>query len=138
MYNRAYRQRRPPTVPINYSGNAFERSANERGNFDVMPIPSPPIVEASFKEQPFKEQPKEEPRADIREETHKTMREKTEECEKREEKGRPDLLSGLFGGKLFPRGIGNEELLLFALILLVAQSGEADELLIYLVILLLT
>ena len=121
MYNRSYRQRRPPTVPINYSGNAFERGAPERGNFDVMPIPVPPIVEASFEESP---------REDIKEEK------RCETCEKKEEK--PNFLSGLFGGKLFPRGIGNEELLLLALILLVAQSGEADELLIYLVILLLT
>ena len=119
MYNRSYRQRRPPTVPINYSGNAFERGAPERGNFDVMPIPAPPIIEASFEESPHE---------DIKEEK------RPETCEKKEEK--PNFLSGLFGGKLFPRGIGSEELLLLALIILVSQSGEADDLLIYLVVLL--
>ena len=126
MYNRSYRQRRPPTVPINYSGNTFERFPPEKGNFDVMPIP--PIECETVSPTPSCN--------DICE----VEREKPSECEKHggRDQNPQNFLSGLFGGKLFPRGIGNEELLLLALILLVAQSGEADELLIYLVILLLT
>ena len=127
MYNRSYRQRRPPTVPINYSGNAFDRQPLERGNFDVMPIP-PAECETVCEEEKYESVC--EKRCDICNDDA--------DKEKCEEKGKLNFLSGLFGGKLFPRGIGNEELLLLALILLVAQSGEGDELLIYLVILLLT
>ena len=121
MYNRSYRQRRPPQIPMNYSGNAFERFSPEKGNFDVMPIP--PVEREAMPTAP-----------EFADEKY----EKCENIEKYEDKEKPNFLSGLFGGKLFPRGIGNEELLLLALILLVAQSGDADELLIYLVILLLT
>jgi hypothetical protein len=114
---------------MNYSGNAFERFTPEKGNFDVMPIP--PIACETVSECDCLEKEKCE---SVRDEKC----EKIDKCDKCEEKGKPNFLSGLFGGKLFPRGIGNEELLLLALILIVAQSGEADELLIYLVILLLT
>lgn len=113
---------------MNYSGNAFERFTPEKGNFDVMPIPPVECETVPLSELCEDKKCEEvcgKPRKD-------------EKIEKREEVGKPNFLSGLFGGKLFPRGIGNEELLLLALILIVAQSGEADELLIYLVILLLT
>ena len=131
MYNRSFRQRRPPQIPMNYSGNAFERFTPEKGNFDVMPIP--PIERETVHERTSCDGEIREAVCDKPFDNEK--HEKTSKCE---EKEKTNLLSGLFGGKLFPRGIGNEELLLLALILLVAQSGEADELLIYLVILLLT
>lgn len=125
-YNRSYRHRRPPTVPINYSGNVFERPHVDRDNIDVMPIPvEDPIVIETVEDPPdFKTVQQENEGA-------------TDPPRKTDEK-KPNFLANLFGGKLFPRGIGNEELLLLALILLVAQSGESDELLIYLVILLLS
>ena len=129
MYNRSYRQRRPPTIPINYSGNAFSRTPPEKGNFDVMPIPSPPMIEVTPTEC-------EEKHADKCEKECDDHNEKPSECGNREDSAKHNFLSGLFGGKLFPRGIGSEELLLLALIILVSQSGEADDLLIYLAILL--
>lgn len=127
MYNRSYRQRRPPTVPINYSGNVFDRQAHERGNFDVMPIPHAE-----------RENERDTEKCEAVCDTPCDVRGGDIDRGKCDERGKPNFLSGLFGGKLFPRGIGNEELLLLALILLVAQSGDGDELLIYLVILLLT
>ncbi len=41
-----------------------------------------------------------------------------------------------FGGKLFPRGIGNEELLILALILTTSQSDNQNDILFYLILLL--
>ena len=125
-YNRSYRHRRPPTVPINYSGNAFERPHTDRDNIDVMPIP----VEAPIAVETVEAPPTPE--------TVETERESVATSSRQTDEKKPNFLANLFGGKLFPRGIGNEELLLLALILLVAQSGESDELLIYLVILLLS
>lgn len=102
MYNRAYGQRRPPHLPENYSGNAFYRVPieKEEDKKETCQLPE----EAPCCEPPCADDPP---------------------SEKREEtKG--GLLPAI-SGRLFPRGLGGEELLILALILITSQSeGEKD------------
>ncbi len=118
MYNRQHGQRRPPTVPQNYSGNAFYRvpySEPEPAE-EPLPMPEPEPVEAVF---------------DASE---------CEECGTCPPHDGPQAPSSSLpfnlGGKLFPRGLGSEELLILALILMTSQSEDGNEILFYLILLL--
>ncbi len=66
--------------------------------------------------------------------------EECERCESRLPSDEPkETKKGLpfnFGGKLFPRGLGNEELLILALILMTSQSEDGNEIFLYLILLL--
>ncbi len=145
MYNRSYGQRRPPRIPQNYSGNAFspsgsvqipqshpqpttpppppepdeircndacERSPSPQGGmFALPPAPSP--------------LPPENDCGGCKDAVR-------EPCECREEqKPKPH--------SLFPNGIGDEEMLILGLILLLSQGGgecDAGEVIPFLVLLL--
>ena len=115
VYKRAYGQRRPPLIPPNYSGNAF------RNEETVEPV----NVEA--------DEIKETQSADVREENVTSPPPPTvpdesavEKRVKKSESPFTDLMRGT---------LGNEELLLLALIFITSQSGASD-ILPYLVILL--
>ncbi len=129
MYNRSHGRRRPPTVPQNYSGNAFYR----------IPYEEKPPTEAECREIPSRPEPCEtEPGCPVCDE-QKCEREC--ECEKKHPPllppSDPQKLSlPFFGGKLFPHGIGNEELLILALILITSGNEDCTELLLCLVLLL--
>ena len=133
MYNRSHGRRRPPIVPQNYSGNAFYR----------IPYEEKPPADAEFHEVPPCE----------------TERERQERCEssppcecececEREcecKSGHAPILQPIhsqkpslpfLGGKLFPHGIGNEELLILALILITAGNEDCSDLLLCLILLL--
>ena len=122
MYNRSYGTRRPPKVPLNYSGNAFYRVPYEerreepyKANMtDVKEEPEICQEEINVTECPCEhvgECPKE-----------------TKECKKN---GFPAI-----GGKLFPKGLGNEELLILAMILITSGEESNTELLLCLTLLL--
>ena len=134
MYNRSYGQRRPPTIPQNYSGNAFYRVPPEQ----LRPDP-PPVCESECEPKP--DAPSPPP-------CEQECVEKTAcGCEKEGCDCRPDSFEKPHGslpslpffggrGKLFPRGIGGEELLILALILITSSSDESNDLLFFLVLLL--
>ena len=105
MYKRAYGQRRPPLIPPNYSGNAFRQE-------EAVDNASLPDVNA-------------EPR-----EEEQVMLPPSSDNEQKKETRTAPLFTDLLRG-----GLGNEELLILALIFLVSQSG-GDDLLPFLVILL--
>ena len=105
MYKRAYGQRRPPLIPPNYSGNAFRQ---EELAVDASELDANDV---SHVEEDVTPSPTEV------------------DAVKKETRGASpftDLLRG---------GLGNEELLILALIFLTSQSG-ADDLLPFLIILL--
>jgi hypothetical protein len=135
MYNRSYGQRRPPTIPQNYSGNAFYRVPENERRPDPPPPPTPPPCDCEECAQVCECENSCECHG---KEDCKCEKEcctcQTNEHEKPAESNRPTL--PFLGGKLFPRGIGGEELLILALIL-VASSGEQDNDLIFFLILLL-
>lgn len=113
VYKRAYGQRRPPLIPPNYSGNAFREDTAE----ELPPVSvgeaDPPVEEELTKES-----------------TAPSV------CASGEEHGEsktPKSVSPF--SDLLRGGLGNEELLLLALIFITSQSGESD-ILPYLVILL--
>lgn len=130
MYNRSHGRRRPPIVPQNYSGNAFYRIPYEEKpptEAECREIPDPPPVPC----EPERECP--------------VCDGKPCECECEREKERPPILPPLhsqkpslpfLGGKLFPHGIGNEELLILALILITSGNEDCTDLLLCLVLLL--
>ncbi len=111
MYNRQHGQRRPPAVPQNYSGNAFYRVpyTEPEPELEPLPVPEPELADVQDLEAaPIPSEP--------------VVPEK----------------APLFniGGKLFPRGLGNEELLILALILMTSQGENGNEILLYLIFLL--
>lgn len=128
MYNRAYGQRRPPTLPQNYSGNAFYRVPPEQ----LRPDP-PPEDDNRCECEPERQCEQEQPSVDC------SCEKECCECRHDEcEKGKS--LSGLpffkNRGRLFPRGIGTEELLILALILITSSGDENNDLFFFLILLL--
>ncbi len=120
MYNRQHGQRRPPTIPQNYSGNAFYRVPYT----EPEPVIEPPALPILLAEpEPIVEPPVE---CEFCENTASPV--------ETPEPTKPPLLN--LGGKLFPRGLGNEELLIIALILMASQSEDGNEILFYLILLL--
>ncbi|MBE6550433.1 MAG: hypothetical protein E7670_08420 [Ruminococcaceae bacterium] len=139
MYARSGQGRFPRDlrVPKNYAGNAFRASPAEN----------------ETKEPIFIDENTDEHQAPIQEaiaqETKETLKEEandTKEAEQTEEK-RETRQTGLFSfpkldiglGKLFSRGglsLGFEELLLLGLILLIANEGKGDDLILLLILLL--
>lgn len=124
MYNSKPRYNRFTSefsVPENYSGSAFREIEEEK----VLPSES---RESNTDE-------------DI-EVYEEEKLEETVECSKKEESSPPPKKSFLpagFGfdiGKLFRGGFGFEELLIIGLILLVAQSDESSDIILFLVLLL--
>ena len=122
MYNRSHGRRRPPTIPQNYSGNAFyripyeEKPPTETECRELPPEPEPCVSEC---ECPSQDECSDECKCKITEPPHEA---------------RPSL--PFLGGKLFPHGIGNEELLILALILITAGNEDCTDLLLCLVLLL--
>lgn len=120
MYNRQYGQRRPPSPPQNYSGNAFYRVPPSE--ISVSPLDEPNEVIQQTNDIAFAVQ---------EEERH----------DQRDIESPPEIPSAkhslpMFGGKLFPRGLGSEELLILALILMTSQSEDQNDILLYLILLL--
>ena len=123
MYSRAYDRNRP-TIPSGYNGTAFSEETltpalpperhehSDRHHHPPMP-PIPPLPPDENCDccdcLPMKIEPP---------------------C------GKKPPLPSIFGGKLFPNGIGSEEILLLGLILLVSQNENDADALIYLIILL--
>lgn len=117
MYNRQYGQRRPPNPPQNYSGNAFYRVPQ-------VELPPPPPQE-------------EAPELPLIVEDEPIVHDKEDERSAPSTHEQPQRSPlPLFGGKLFPRGLGSEELLILALILMTAQSEDQNDILLYLILLL--
>ena len=111
MYNRNY-EKRPPEIPSGYNGTAFsEEPTSPAPPFDPpRRPPTPPDENCDCCDcLPAKIEPP---------------------------YGKKPPLPSIFGGKLFPNGIGSEEILLLGLILLVSQSETETDALIYLIILL--
>ena len=145
MYNRSYGQRRPPRIPQNYSGNAFSPSGSVQipQSHPQPPTPSPPpepdeircndTCERSPSPQggmfALPPAPSPLPPEDDCGGCEGAVR---ESCECREEpKPKPHAL--------FPNGIGDEEMLILGLILLLSQGGgecDAGEVIPFLVLLL--
>lgn len=138
MYARRPDPSRPLRVPENYSGHAF--SGRDRGN-DMPPAaraPQPPYTPPPSDLPPDSYDPAMQAEAIPAEEspavTSKEERPKADTAppETRSESARPaSLLSALFSpieeiGKHFPfgHGIGSEELLILAIMLLVLLSGN--------------
>lgn len=119
MYNRQYGQRRPPSPPQNYSGNAFYR------------VPASEISVSPVDEEVDALQMPNEPEFIEQEEQHDQRAPEREADTPPAKHALP-----IFGGKLFPRGLGSEELLILALILMTAQSENQDDILLYLILLL--
>ena len=117
MYNRSHGRRRPPTVPQNYSGNAFYRVPYEEKVPSEAECPETPKEPCTFECDPSE---------------CECEKDKVPQILKPQSK---DLLP-ILGGKLFPHGIGNEELLILALILITAGNEECTDLLLCLVLLL--
>lgn len=125
MYNRNY-EKRPPEIPSGYNGTAFSEEPTS---------PAP-----SFDRRP----PERHEHGDIGDRPHRPPTPPDENCDccdclpaKIEPPcGKKPPLPSIFGGKLFPNGIGSEEILLLGLILLVSQSETETDALIYLIILL--
>lgn len=134
MYNRSYGQRRPPRIPQNYVGNAFDPPQS------VQITPSEP-------EESERLQPKEEtattqsglfalpapPQKEECESEEKVGQGACKTCEKpcEEHKRKPH--------SLFPAGVGDEELLILGLILLLSHGGgtcDAGEVIPFLMLLL--
>ena len=105
MYKRAYGQRRPPLIPPNYSGNAF-RQEDISSDASELDANGVSHVEEDVTPSP----------AEL-------------DVSKKETRGASPFAEMLRGG------LGNEELLILALIFLTSQSG-ADDLLPLLIILL--
>ena len=122
MYNRSHGRRRPPVVPGNYSGNAFYRVPYE----EKPPISVEPVEEC-----------------EVRPSCEDIECECFEECEREKEEKHCDVKPihekstlPFLSGKLFPHGLGNEELLILALILITAGNEDCTDLLLCLVLLL--
>lgn len=140
MYTRSGQGRFPRDlrVPKNYAGNAFRPPLAEKGS------PNPIFIDESFEETAAEKQ-------DILSEETQDIpvneaNSNTEPPEKEEQKNEAKQ-TGLFSfpkfdigiGKLFSRGgvnIGFEELLLIGLILLIANEGTGDDLILLLILLL--
>ena len=113
VYKRSYGQRRPPLIPPNYSGNAFSVSESQE---DISDAPSERHAESDVLD---------------------TQNEHGSEV-KSDQATDASLPKSAFRTPqaLFKSTLGNEELLLLAIIFLLFQSGESD-VLPYLVMLLL-
>ena len=125
MYSRAYDRNRP-TIPSGYNGTAF----SEESLTPALPDDRRP--------------PERHEHGDHGERHHRPPTPPDENCDccdclpaKIEAPcGKKPPLPSIFGGKLFPNGIGSEEILILGLILLVSQNENDADALIYLIILL--
>lgn len=111
MYSRREFGERYPRVPRNYSGNAFRESAPPAATVDLPSEPTKPdeVIEESA-----------------------VLSEESKQEELSVPSGKLEL------GRLFGQsGIGSEEIFLLGLILLLSQSEKQDDLLLWLVLLLL-
>lgn len=136
MYNRRYGQRRPlPTVPQNYSGNAYYRVRPPFAEMQASPPPSHQAAEnadASIIEAP--------PSHDC---PYCEQNEAPPVCEEDDapsslpnDRNKPSLPFS-FAGKLFPNGLGSEELLILAVMLITSQNNNEDnDIFLFLVLLL--
>ena len=123
MYSRAYDRNRP-TIPNGYNGTAF----SEETVTPALPLEHPERHEHGDRHHrpPLPPMPPDE---------------NCDCCDCLPMKieppcGKKPPLPSIFGGKLFPNGIGSEEILLLGLILLVSQNENDADALIYLIILL--
>ena len=122
VYKRSYGQRRPPLIPPNYSGNAFSVSESQE---DISDAPSERHAESDV--------------LDTQNEHGTSYFENAHGSEvKSDQATDASLPKSAFRTPqaLFKSTLGNEELLLLAIIFLLFQSGESD-VLPYLVMLLL-
>jgi hypothetical protein len=144
MYSRYqnYRFGTGVSVPRNYSGNAFSESLGETQDYiqgeaiaediaqqeEIQDSEHPvlPQDESDLFASSDAEEDSGEAIAAIKEDTHRAQK----------KKGLFDLPFKFNIGKLFSGGFGSEELLILALIFLILQSGDADEIILLLALLL--
>lgn len=135
MYNRSYGQRRPPRIPQNYAGNAF-------GPQGSVPLPQPHIPEDPPKESPADPSSagSSEPQGSIFALPAPPMQAPDEAFRTEEDPLREKVESQKPAPHpLLQKSLGDEELLILALILLLSQgggSGDAGEVIPFLILLL--
>ena len=152
MYSRAYDRNRP-TIPSGYNGTAFSEGAvtpvlpdadyrQNREERKKYPERHERVVDYDDRRPP--ERHEHGDHGDHEDRHHRPPSPPDEDCgccdclpAKIEPPcGKKPPLPSIFGGKLFPNGIGSEEILLLGLILLVSQNENDADVLIYLIILL--